>query len=390
MKAILNVCLMVVLSMAFPPILRNKALASASSPVESRVALVIGNANYPSGHLRNPVNDARDIAQTLEEVGFSVIYKEDLTQREMKEAIRSFGERIRNGGVALFYYAGHGIQVNGQNYLVPTNAVINRAQEVEYECVDAGFVLAQMTQARINIVILDACRNNPFAQQFRDSTRGLSVMTAPGGTLIAYATAPGSVASDGNGDHGLYTQELLKKMRVPGLSIEQVFKRVRAAVIDETHGKQTPWESSSLVGDFYFTDRNRRKPADVGTSNGTAGTTTGTVATNEAGDRLEIIEIRPAPPAQLIVGEKITVKIAYRITSPKGCAIWVLAGTPGTTYQASAIIPRGSGVVERYFRLTKKGEVDRIFVQMGERNSDGTFNKVLILRADVKAYFDEQ
>src|SRR5262249_39549142 len=177
------------------------------------------------------------------------------TQTEMKRAIRVFGEKLRGGGVGLFYYAGHGGQVSGQNYMIPVGAVIDKEEEVEYEGVNVGLVLAQMEDARnrINIIILDACRNNPFASSFRSSPpRGLAVIKAPTGTLIEYATAPGNVASDGGERNGLYTQELLRKMQAPGLSVEEVFKSVRAAVVSKTQGKQIPWESSSLTGSFYF------------------------------------------------------------------------------------------------------------------------------------------
>lgn len=225
-----------------------------TSPTEQRVALVIGNAAYKDSPLINPINDARDMAAALRGLGFEVIFGENLSQTEMKRNIRVFGEKIRNGGVGLFYYAGHGIQVKGSNYLIPVNATITTEEEIEYESVDAGLVLAQMEAARnrLNIVILDACRNNPFARSFRSTQKGLASIDAPSGTLIAYATAPGSVASDGAGRNGLYTQELLKQMKQPGLSIEQLFKQVRASVRRQTEGKQTPWESSSLEGDFYF------------------------------------------------------------------------------------------------------------------------------------------
>src|SRR5215475_6624622 len=194
-----------------------------------RVALVIGNAAYKSSPLSNPVNDARDMARVLRELGFEVIYKENASQTDMKSSIREFGASIRASDVALFYYAGHGAQVKGENYLIPVNAVITKEEEVEYESVNAGFVLAQMANAqnKLNIVILDACRNNPFARSFRSAASGLAQMNAPAGTIIAYATEPGSVAADGAGRNGLYTEELLKAMRAPGLKIEDVFKRVR-------------------------------------------------------------------------------------------------------------------------------------------------------------------
>jgi len=194
------------------------------------------------------------MSQALRALGFDVIYRENINQNEMKKAIRMFGEKIRGGGVALFYYAGHGVQVKGVNYLVPVDAKIESETEVEYECIDAGFVLAQMDAAKnnMNIVVLDACRNNPFARSFRSTSNGLAQMDAPSGTLIAYATAPGSIASDGANRNGLYTQELLKFMRTTNLSIEEVFKQVRISVRNLTHDRQTPWESSSLIGDFYF------------------------------------------------------------------------------------------------------------------------------------------
>jgi Flp pilus assembly protein TadD len=229
-----------------------------------RTALVIGNGAYKDSPLVNPTNDARDFAQALARFGFTVIHKENLSQTEMKIAIREFGEKLQQGGVGLFYYAGHGMQVEGRNYLIPLDASITHETEVESVAVDLGLVLAQMGRAknRLNIVILDACRNNPFAQKFRSTTGGLASIDAPSGTLIAYATAPGRVAMDGEGKNGIYTRELLKALRSPGLKIEEVFKQVRIAVRDRTAEKQVPWESSSLVGDFYFSESgNKNSPA---------------------------------------------------------------------------------------------------------------------------------
>ena len=178
--------------------------ATASGP---RSALVIGNANYDTAPLRNPVNDARSMSSTLRELGFSVELLEDASQKEMKRAIDRFGEKLRDGGIGLFYYSGHGIQVSGRNYLVPVNAEITSEPDVEYESVDAGRVLAKMDAARngMNIVILDACRNNPFARSFRNASHGLATLNAPSGTFIACATAPGSLASDRTGSNDLYT-----------------------------------------------------------------------------------------------------------------------------------------------------------------------------------------
>jgi len=220
----------------------------------ARIALVIGNGLYQSSPLRNPATDAHDMAQALRAVGFEVVCKTDLRQNEMKQAIRVFGQSLQSGSVGLFYYAGHAVQVDGRNYLIPVGAEISQEHEVEYEAVDVGFLLSQIQDAhnQLNIVILDACRNNPFSRRFRSMNAGLASINAPSGTLIAYATAPGSVASDGDGRNGLYTQELLKAMRQPALKIEDVFKLVRSGVQSLTNGVQVPWESSSLVGDFYF------------------------------------------------------------------------------------------------------------------------------------------
>jgi TPR repeat protein len=221
---------------------------------EKRLALVIGNGRYTASPLKNPVNDARAMAVTLRSVGFDVVVLEDATYKDMRRAIIQFGSQLRDSGVGTFYYAGHGLQVNGKNYMVPVDAVIQGDDEVAVEAVDVDYLLARMETARnrLNIVILDACRDDPFSRSFRSPVRGLASIDAPIGTLIAYATAPGRVAQDGEGANGLYTSELLKAMRIPGLKIEDVFKRVRQSVSQVTKGRQVPWESSSLVGDFSF------------------------------------------------------------------------------------------------------------------------------------------
>jgi Caspase domain len=239
-----------------------------------RMALVIGNGAYENAPpLKNPPNDATDIAAVLAKVGFSVEHGVNLTQRQMKAMIRAFGQKLKGGGQGLFYFAGHGIQLHGRNYLIPVDANIQSESDVEDQGVDTNLMLGMMDEAGngLNVVILDACRNNPFARSFRSTSNGLAQMDAPSGTLIAYATAPGSVASDGNARNGLYTQELLKNMVVPGLSIEEVFKRVRISVRNSTTGKQTPWEASSLIGDFYFRGANETtKVLPVGPTSATS------------------------------------------------------------------------------------------------------------------------
>jgi hypothetical protein len=231
---------------------------TTTSSKEKRLALVIGNSKYEKSPLRNPVNDARSMESTLKKLGFEVIKIEDGTQAQMKKAIDDYGLKLKNGkyDVALFFYAGHGLQVKGNNYLVPLAANINQEPDVEYECVDAGRVLAKMegAGARINIVIMDACRDNPFERSWSRSTKGngLATMEGPIGSIVCYSTSPGKTAADGEGNNGLYTEELLKNLNTPNLSVEEVFKRVRISVIQKSNKAQTPWETSSLVGDFYF------------------------------------------------------------------------------------------------------------------------------------------
>jgi hypothetical protein len=231
--------------------------SDSASVQERRIALVIGNGAYKSSPLANPVNDANDVAAALKKLGFSVKLKINANQRSMENSIRTFGKDLRSGGVGLFYFAGHGLQVHGRNYLIPIGANIKSEADVKYESVDAGRVLSQMYEAEngLNIIILDACRDNPYARSFRSSEKGLAKMDAPTGSILAYATAPGSVAADGTGKNGLYTSMLLKHMMEPNLVIERVFKKVRVDVIKESANRQVPWELSSLTGDFYFTTK---------------------------------------------------------------------------------------------------------------------------------------
>jgi uncharacterized caspase-like protein len=229
---------------------RNIGIAPAGA--EKRVALVIGNSAYKDAPLKNPVNDARDMAAALRKLGFEVIEKTNVSQREMNRAIVQFGEKLRADTVALFFYAGHGMQVKGRNYLLPVDAQIQSEASVRVETVDVDGVLDQLTVSSLNIVILDACRNNPFERRFRSIGGGLAQMDAPKGSLIAYATAPGKTAADGESRNGLYTQELLKHIQTPGLPLESVFKRVRIGVMSASGEAQTPWETSSLTGEFFF------------------------------------------------------------------------------------------------------------------------------------------
>ena len=222
---------------------------------EPRVALVIGNSSYKDAPLSNPVNDATDMAATLRSLGFAVTLRTNADTRQMRNAIREFAQTLKRGGVGLFYFAGHGVQSrNGRNYLIPVGADVKDEYELEDEAVDANRVLAGMEEAanRVNIVILDACRNNPFARSWRSASRGLAQMGAPTGSFVAFATAPGSVAADGSGRNGTYTKHLLENLKAGDPDIDRVFTRVTAAVARETGNRQVPWKQSSLTGGFYF------------------------------------------------------------------------------------------------------------------------------------------
>jgi uncharacterized protein (TIGR02145 family) len=227
-----------------------------STPSQKKIALVMGNGNYISNVLANPENDADSIESVLKKLGFIVYKYENLNQGQMKRAIDDFGLKLKNYNVSLFYYAGHGIQLNGYNYLIPVDAQLQTERDIEYECVQADRILAKMegSGTKVNIIILDACRNNPFERSWtRSSTgRGLAFMNAPGGTLIAYSTAPGSTAADGSGKNSPYTSAVLESIEIPDFTITQVFQNVARILKEKTNQKQVPWYLSSLTGDFYF------------------------------------------------------------------------------------------------------------------------------------------
>ena len=229
---------------------------AAVSAAATRTALVIGNGAYKSAPLKNPVNDAKDIAKALKSVGFEVDLKLNATQESMENAIQNFGKRLGNNAVGLFYYAGHGVQYKGNNYLIPIGAMdrVTAPDHLRYKTVDAGYVLGAMkdTGNMLNIVILDACRNNPFRSFSRSMNAGLKRIQGAEGTIIAYSTSPGKVALDGSGRNSPYTKELIKLIKKPNLPIEIMLKQVRRGVKSETKGEQSPWYESSIDGDFCF------------------------------------------------------------------------------------------------------------------------------------------
>jgi N-acetylmuramoyl-L-alanine amidase len=236
----------------------NKPLPSQSPQRTLRIALVIGNSTYgTAGKLRNPSNDADDMDRAFKELGFEVVLKKDVTRRETEEAIRQFNAQLSSAQMAVFYYAGHGVQVDGENYLIPIGAKIDRETDVPYEAFPLGKILGAMDSSGNsgNVIFLDACRNNPYERQWRSDSRGLADVRSNRGTLISFATAPGKVAEDGKGRNSPYTASLLEFIQEPELPIELVLKNVRRSVMKMTEGRQISWESSSLVDPVIFNAR---------------------------------------------------------------------------------------------------------------------------------------
>lgn len=230
--------------------------ASTKTQTQRRLALVIGNAAYPSHSLDNPANDAMDMATALSELGFDVISAINADKRKMSSAIEDFGQRLKNYGLGLFFYAGHGLQIKGENYLIPVDAKIQSQGEVEYECYPVGRVLSKMDEAnnQSNVIVLDACRDNPFQRSWSRSTgaNGLANINAPQGTFIGFATSPGSTAADGTGRNGVYTGALLEHIRNPNLTVDQLFNAVNGTVKKLTKNQQVPWKASSMSEDLYL------------------------------------------------------------------------------------------------------------------------------------------
>jgi hypothetical protein len=233
-------------------------LYSASAKAEPRIALVVGNGAYQAvSSLENPARDATLMAETLRGLDFQVTLLTDASLADLRTGFAEFGRSLREAGpeaTGLFYYAGHGVQSFGSNYLLPVDAAPTDAADLDLVAIEAQSVLRQMASARnrANIVILDACRNNPFASIPDMNDNGLAEMKAPTGTFLAYATEPGSVALDGSDGNSPFTQALASEMTRPGVALEQMFKQVRVAVLEATGGLQTPWDTSSMTVDFTF------------------------------------------------------------------------------------------------------------------------------------------
>jgi uncharacterized caspase-like protein len=296
------------------------SLGLAQSPAfaENRIALVIGNSSYQTvSVLPNPANDAKAVTQLLTDAGFEIVQAADLTQTDLRRAIRDFAAKVSAKGtdtVALVFYAGHGLQIDGENYLVPVDANIQRESDVAIEAVRLTDLMNALgtTSARTSIVILDACRNNPFGSISRTTGRGLAIVDAPTGSIVSYSTAPGTEALDGTGNNSPFTAALIEIAREPGLPVEQAFKRMRLAVHKSTEGRQTPWESTSLTVDFSFfaggtAAAKPKPPAGAAASASAAGRTNVTAASIRSKPpgfwRKELQQRLPADAFDIVIRE---------------------------------------------------------------------------------------
>ena len=260
-------------------LLLNSLLLSPAIAKENKIALIIGNSDYQHAvPLKNPANDALDMAKTLKTLDFDVRLITDASKNDMDIAVKEFIQKLKmTKGTGMFFYAGHGSQLEGDNYLIPVDTYIEKETEIKHKGFNIASLMTSMKKAnnRTNIIVLDACRDNPFTEGFQKNSRslgkeggsrglknksiklssGLSKLDAPPNTILAFATAPGRVAKDGVGRNSPYTAQLIEKMQMEGITVEQVFKEVRAEVIKQTNSQQIPWESSSLVSDFYFVEK---------------------------------------------------------------------------------------------------------------------------------------
>ena len=251
-----------------------QALSALAAPAagDKRIALVIGNGAYKSAPLKNPAGDAEAVAASLRQLRYDVTLKLNTSLVDLIESLRDFSVRSTSASVRLLFYAGHGIQAKGRNYLLPVDADPQGEDEISAKCADVGEFIDRLSANKqgLNLVVLDACRVNPFAggvivgpdgrrYKFRGVTpAGLAPLDAPVGTLVAFSTAPNGVALDGpTGEHSIYAKHLLNHIQTPGLPVEQLFKRVRIGVAEETQRVQVPWESSSLTTDFCFRNGNQ-------------------------------------------------------------------------------------------------------------------------------------
>ena len=331
-----------------------QAPAAAPSSKPDRLALVIGNAAYKDAPLINPLNDAADMEKALKASGFAVIRRDNATLRDMHLALREFGDRLGRQSTGLVYFSGHGLQVRGRNYLLPVDADVQREDEVAFAALDLGAVMEKLDSAKnpVNIVVLDACRNNPFGTRLAPTAKGLAQVEAPPGTFVAFATAPGSTASDGAGRNGLYTTHLVKQMDRTGAGIEDVFKAVRASVRSESKSLQVPWESTSLETAFYFHAAPPPAPMVV------AAAPTPAPSTKVATAKRSLPASVGAPP-NFAVGDHWTYRVVnlldnterraqYRVTSIVGDDVTYSNGNVSDPVGNNKRIRRGDGKADLY------------------------------------------
>jgi uncharacterized caspase-like protein len=288
-------------------------LGVSTALAENRIALVIGNSNYATvTALPNPANDARAMTKFLTSAGFEVVQEPDLMQSDMRRAIGNFANMVAAKGpdtVALVFYAGHGLQVDGENYLVPVDARIERESDVPLQAMRLADVMNALSAvpSKSRLVILDSCRNNPFSAINKTGGRGLAIVDAPNGSLVSYSTAPGTEALDGDGQNSPYTTALLKYGQEPGVPIEQVLKRVRLAVSESTSRQQFPWESSSLISEFsFFPNASRQdRPAPTLAKAGPASTAQASTSEARSVDqwRKELRSKNPREAYEVVVQE---------------------------------------------------------------------------------------
>jgi uncharacterized caspase-like protein len=248
-------------------LLLSSLLSCGTAQAQSKMALVLGNSKYSNlPALVNPANDALLLSENLQKLGFTVTALTDQTQSQMKSAIAQFTQSVTVAGgdaIALLYFAGHGVQINGTNYLIPVDANLNTAGDVVLGAVSANDLLKTMelAGAKVNVLVLDACRDNPFKSTTRGMSRGLARVEAPAGSIVAYATAPGQVAADGDGSNSPYAEALSKNLAIPGLALESVFRQVRIEVSEKTGGIQVPWEETSLTQEVVLAGPASSAPA---------------------------------------------------------------------------------------------------------------------------------
>ena len=288
--------------------------AACAEATQPRAALIIGNAAYKGIPLTNPVNDARDMADALKRLGFAVTLLTEADRRSMVEAIQAFGDTLTDGSAALVYFSGHGLQSQGSNYLIPLGANIKKEADIEFETVDANRILAHLQEANgkgVNILILDACRDNPFKGFMKSAKSGLAQMDAPTGSLIVYATAPNTAAlDDPNGKNSIYTRRLLDALReTPTLNVLEMLIRVRKQVMKDTSDRQVPWEAGSLTDLFYFAE---------------AAPTPQPVPTETPTPQIVYVEVTPTP----LPRQTSEVSETSEVSMPRSC--WENA-TPGAT-----------------------------------------------------------